>query len=317
MLPTLGRRLSGGAQNALVLFSCCFVNKARPLGVRYLSGLDCLGNNDLSVTERSQSAPSVLPSKKSDHVSQKDSDMSGKGYNIYVDESSLQGLGVFAGREFSVGEIIEICPILELPDCPQVATTSPRAALTRRASLLSDPLLGGASQPNSSLGASDPLKETVDDILADYAFCNGTDSDSDEVYSARETTGAFLRPPNNRSRPDSSYRCCHHRRGRLLALGYGMLYNHSDRPNAYCKLVYYSHQNIRSAGDPPRSKEMIRRNDKGADGKYRKVLRIKTFARIGRGEEIFLDYGEEWWKNRRSMPLSFNFSRFRANISDD
>jgi len=36
--------------------------------------------------------------------------------NIYVDDSPISGRGVFANRNFELGEIIEFCPMLILPE---------------------------------------------------------------------------------------------------------------------------------------------------------------------------------------------------------
>eukprot|EP00922_Rhytidocystis_sp_ex-Travisia-forbesii_P014224 GHVS01021265.1.p1 GENE.GHVS01021265.1~~GHVS01021265.1.p1 ORF type:complete len:265 (+),score=25.07 GHVS01021265.1:152-946(+) len=254
-------------------------------GVRHLSRLDHWGKSTMSVK------PSILPSMN-DNLSHEGNDT---GYCTYVDESSLHGLGVFAGREFGVGEVIEICHVLELPHFPpQVDFPS---------AIRSDPLLG---QLNSSSPGTSKAVETID-MLADYSFCNGTDSDSDDD----ECKGTTLRSKSGRT--ESSGRSSH-RRGSLLAFGYGMLYNHSDSPNACSKLVY---------AYPPYASGSSNAEDfmwkgKASCGKVpRKALRIKSLTRIKKGREIFLHYGEEWWKNRRSMPLSFNFSQFRENLSDD
>src|SRR3954463_5988771 len=57
-----------------------------------------------------------------------------------------------------------------------------------------------------------------------------------------------------------------------LLLGYGMLYNHSSEPN--CEYVQ----------EEPR------------------VITFVTTRPVEAGEELFIDYGEEWWSTRNREP---------------
>jgi hypothetical protein len=58
---------------------------------------------------------------------------------------------------------------------------------------------------------------------------------------------------------------------RLVAMGYGMLFNHSSEPN----VAYYRQ-------DAPTGAELV----------------IYALRDIGKGEELFYNYGDEWWSTR-------------------
>ena len=58
----------------------------------------------------------------------------------------------------------------------------------------------------------------------------------------------------------------------ILLLGYGMLYNHSDEPN--CEYVQ----------EEPR------------------VITFVTIRPVEPGDELTIDYGEEWWSTRNKEP---------------
>ena len=58
----------------------------------------------------------------------------------------------------------------------------------------------------------------------------------------------------------------------ILLLGYGMLYNHSSEPN--CEYIQ----------EAPR------------------VIMFQTLRAVEPGEELFIDYGEEWWDTRNRKP---------------
>jgi hypothetical protein len=58
----------------------------------------------------------------------------------------------------------------------------------------------------------------------------------------------------------------------LLLLGFGMLYNHSDEPN--CEYVQ----------EEPR------------------VITFQTLRPVRAGDELYIDYGEEWWATRNREP---------------
>ena len=58
----------------------------------------------------------------------------------------------------------------------------------------------------------------------------------------------------------------------ILLLGYGMLYNHSAEPN--CEYVQ----------EEPR------------------VIKFVTLRPVEPGEELYIDYGEEWWETRNREP---------------
>ena len=58
----------------------------------------------------------------------------------------------------------------------------------------------------------------------------------------------------------------------ILLLGYGMLYNHSYEPN--CEYIQ----------EAPR------------------VIKFVTLREVEAGEELTIDYGEEWWETRNREP---------------
>jgi hypothetical protein len=58
----------------------------------------------------------------------------------------------------------------------------------------------------------------------------------------------------------------------ILLLGYGMLYNHSSEPN--CEYIQ----------EEPR------------------VIKFVTLRPVAKGEELYIDYGEEWWATRNLEP---------------
>jgi len=58
----------------------------------------------------------------------------------------------------------------------------------------------------------------------------------------------------------------------ILLLGYGMLYNHSAEPN--CEYVQEAER----------------------------VITFVTLRDVEPGEELYIDYGEEWWSTRNQEP---------------
>ncbi|CRG97711.1 histone-lysine N-methyltransferase, putative [Plasmodium gallinaceum] len=65
------------------------------------------------------------------------------------------------------------------------------------------------------------------------------------------------------------------KRNKLLPLGYGMLYNHSNTPNAFVH-IFPINQN----------KETVTSN---------KIMIFYAEQDIQKNEEIFISYGESWW----------------------
>jgi hypothetical protein len=59
---------------------------------------------------------------------------------------------------------------------------------------------------------------------------------------------------------------------RLVVMGYGMLFNHSSQPN----VAYYRQES-------PTGAELV----------------IYALRDIGKGEELFYNYGDEWWNTRK------------------
>jgi hypothetical protein len=104
------------------------------------------------------------------------------------------GRGVFATRRFAVGDVVENCPTVQVPDAD------------------------------------------VRGRLRDYVFASVED-------------GAVV-----------------------LALGYGMLYNHSPRPN------------VEYVQDEP------------------STITFLALRPIRPGDELTIDYGEEWWETRGREP---------------
>ncbi|CAK9094189.1 Bifunctional polynucleotide phosphatase/kinase [Durusdinium trenchii] len=71
----------------------------------------------------------------------------------------------------------------------------------------------------------------------------------------------------------------------LLPLGFGLSYNHGENCNATYK-VYLE--------DPP-------------------LLVFRALRDLAVGEEVLIDYGEDWWRNRGWRPLSPGFAVFRRS----
>ena len=113
----------------------------------------------------------------------------------YVAKSKIHGLGVFADKDYSVGDTIELCPYLVTDD--------------------------------SDIGDKS--------ILHNYVF-QSPNEDSDEY---------------------------------LIPLGLAMIYNHSLEPNAEWEI--HDDNNF---------------------------VRFKALKTISKGEEIFHNYGEEYWESR-------------------
>mmetsp|Transcript_71473 Transcript_71473/g.220641 ORF Transcript_71473/g.220641 Transcript_71473/m.220641 type:complete len:212 (-) Transcript_71473:30-665(-) len=139
---------------------------------------------------------------------------------VVMGQSSIHGIGVFAARSFRAGEVLEVCPYLEV--C------------------------------RDSLERAEP--ETGVD-LRDYLF--------------------DVRPQD-----------CERRAGvMLLPLGCGMAYNHRSDSN-----VAYT---VR-----PQQREIV----------------FRARQDIRQGEELFIDYGDEWWRGRGWQPMAENFAALRARM---
>ena len=115
---------------------------------------------------------------------------------LNVSDSEIHGQGIFAGKEYSVGDTIELCPYLVTDD--------------------------------EDLGKNS--------ILHDYIF----------------------QSPN----PDS--------KEYLIPLGYAMVYNHSESPNAEWEIC---------------------------EEDYR-FVRFFALEKISKGQEILHSYGTEYWESR-------------------
>mmetsp|Transcript_39426 Transcript_39426/g.91441 ORF Transcript_39426/g.91441 Transcript_39426/m.91441 type:complete len:150 (-) Transcript_39426:63-512(-) len=137
-----------------------------------------------------------------------------------VGASRVHGHGVFATRAFQAGEVVEVCPCLEV--C--------RESLERAA---------------PERGAD----------LRDYLF------DVQPQGSERASTVM------------------------LLPLGCGMAYNHRSDSN----LSY-----------------VARLKDKKI------IFRARCY--IPTGDELFIDYGEEWWTARGWKPMAENFTLLRVRL---
>jgi hypothetical protein len=114
--------------------------------------------------------------------------------SLYVARSSLGGRGVFAGKVFQKGDLVERCPYLRLE------------------------------------------ADDADGLLLDYVFEDGEDTV-------------------------------------VLPLGYGLLYNHDSPGN----LEHY-------------------------DDEVDEVFEYYAIRRVEQGEELCLDYGEDWWDTRGLTP---------------
>ena len=113
---------------------------------------------------------------------------------VYLSESSVHGFGVFADKNYNIGDTLELCYYLVTDDSDMTNTC----------------------------------------ILHDYVF--GTPNEEEEY---------------------------------LVPLGNAMMYNHSSDPNAEWEI--HDDNNF---------------------------VRFKAIKNISKGEEIFHNYGEEYWESR-------------------
>ncbi|SCN63092.1 histone-lysine N-methyltransferase, putative [Plasmodium chabaudi chabaudi] len=135
--------------------------------------------------------------------------------------------------------------------------------------------------------------ENIPNNLIDYLFDNSPENANNEIVQ-------IMKP----SQEDINYK--------LFPLGYGILYNHSDTPNAFFQIVKSPmnsenvHQKITlktymstikglTILFPSFGKETVA-------SKY--IMILRSLKKIEKDEEICISYGNTWWKDRKWKPLN-------------
>jgi len=145
-------------------------------------------------------------------------------FPVYIRESSIHGVGVFASKNIEKNEIVELCPSILIP------------------------------------------KENIPAELQDHYFSWGivnSVSGVMELYAA-------------------------------IPMGCGMLYNHSRTPNVAIQVTATPTMKMNQGGNF--------------------LLSVQSLTNILKDDEICIDYGEEWWRRRRCVPLELDFARFRQKV---
>ncbi|CAG9472212.1 histone-lysine N-methyltransferase, putative [Plasmodium vivax] len=75
---------------------------------------------------------------------------------------------------------------------------------------------------------------------------------------------------------------------KLFPLGYGILYNHSDSPNAFVHIVSLREEEGKSGEDHKDGKNETITSDQ--------IMIFRAQRDIQKNEEIFISYGHSWWK---------------------
>eukprot|EP00933_Yihiella_yeosuensis_P026929 TRINITY_DN20896_c0_g1_i1.p1 TRINITY_DN20896_c0_g1~~TRINITY_DN20896_c0_g1_i1.p1 ORF type:complete len:220 (+),score=17.34 TRINITY_DN20896_c0_g1_i1:51-710(+) len=168
---------------------------------------------------------------------------SGSTSGVAFGTSGLHGIGVFATKDFSSGDLVEACP------CLWVA----------KASLQVEPSTGSSATGKSS--SNEACSGAPIDLL-DYLFdpgalaqCSLTEK---HLLEERRATGQLLLP-----------------------LGCGLGYNHGGSGE------FNTRYQVRLLSGTP-------------------LLMFTAIRQIRVGEELLIDYGEDWWSNRGWWPLSNN-----------
>ncbi|SCM25043.1 histone-lysine N-methyltransferase, putative [Plasmodium chabaudi adami] len=101
--------------------------------------------------------------------------------------------------------------------------------------------------------------ENIPNNLIDYLFDNSPENANNEIVQ-------IMKP----SQEDINYK--------LFPLGYGILYNHSDTPNAFFQIV----------------KSPMNSENETVASKY--IMILRSLKKIEKDEEICISYGNTWWK---------------------
>ncbi|SCM26478.1 histone-lysine N-methyltransferase, putative [Plasmodium berghei] len=109
--------------------------------------------------------------------------------------------------------------------------------------------------------------ENIPNNLIDYLFENSSENANNEIVQIM-----------NPSQKNINYK--------LFPLGYGILYNHSDTPNAFFQIV----------------KSPMSNENETVASKY--IMILRSLKKIKKDEEICISYGNAWWKDRKWKPLN-------------
>lgn len=184
---------------------------------------------------------------------------------IYVGFSKLGGLGVFSIHGFKKDEVIEICPTIEIS--------------------------GTYNWGNLSDFLFDNDKNIFDKNLTEediHFIDNENDNETGQIISNIIFKKKKKKINNNKDKEKEKLKISkdEQQHSKLLPLGYGALYNHSDTPNAFSKIIEENH------------------TDKEKEMPKRKILIFFANRSIRRYEEVFISYGKNWWRNRNWEPFS-------------
>ncbi|KJP86433.1 hypothetical protein AK88_03895 [Plasmodium fragile] len=76
---------------------------------------------------------------------------------------------------------------------------------------------------------------------------------------------------------------------KLFPLGYGILYNHSDPPNAFVHIVSLREEQEKKSDQPDQ-------DEKNETITSDQIMIFRAQRDIQKNEEIFISYGHSWWK---------------------
>ncbi|CAA9990934.1 histone-lysine N-methyltransferase, putative [Plasmodium knowlesi strain H] len=76
---------------------------------------------------------------------------------------------------------------------------------------------------------------------------------------------------------------------KLLPLGYGILYNHSDSPNAFVHIVSLREEKEKKLDD-------LNKDEKNETITSDQIMIFRAQRDIQKNEEVFISYGLSWWK---------------------
>ncbi|KYN95253.1 SET domain protein, putative [Plasmodium reichenowi] len=135
----------------------------------------------------------------------------------------------------------------------------------------------------SSLGGlgvftlEDIKKNEIIEICPTVSICNEEIPRNlvDYLYEGKEPSKnkAIVDIIINRKKETSNYK--------LLPLGYGILYNHSDIPNAFVEIHKINKNQIKQKQDATVSNN---------------VIIVYAYNNIQKDDEILISYGHSWWK---------------------
>lgn len=189
--------------------------------------------------------------------------------NIYVGFSQVGGLGVFSFASFKKNEIIEICPII------QINNTN-----------ISDDLADFLFEDNSNEQDNDVdmVDKENEHSIVNIIFKNEKQKKKKKKMEDREKEKEIEIEVDDKIKTKIEVENKNKQKNcKLLPLGYGILYNHSETPNAYSKIIEGPSDN--------------------KDGTKQKIMLFIANKQIEKHEEIFISYGKMWWRHRNWEPI--------------